>query len=108
MLPPSGQISKTCRTYCRRGAANNKREGLWKEAAARATAPWLSRSVAGISPQKPGFDPRPVRVEFVVDKVAMGQSPLPQRYFDFSCQYHSTNALYSSSHLSPKLCYVRK
>jgi len=40
-------------------------------------ASWLRRSVAGFSPQGPGFDPRPVHVTFVVDKVALGQLYLP-------------------------------
>ena len=46
--------------------------------------PWLRRSVAGLSPWMPGFDPRSVHVGFVVDKVALGQV-LP-------CQFHSTGA----------------
>jgi hypothetical protein len=37
------------------------------------------RSVAGVSPQKHAFDPGPVYLRFVVDKVALGQF-LPQ-YF---------------------------
>jgi len=36
----------------------------------RSAVPWLRRSVAGLSPQRPGFDPRPFHVEFVVNKVA--------------------------------------
>ena len=35
--------------------------------------PWLRRLVAGLSPRRPGFDPGPVHVRFVVDKVALGQ-----------------------------------
>ena len=31
--------------------------------------PWLRRLVAGLPPRRPGFDPRPVHVGFVVDKV---------------------------------------
>jgi hypothetical protein len=37
------------------------------------TVPWLRRLVAGLSPQRPGFDPGSVRVGFVVDKVALEQ-----------------------------------
>ena len=37
----------------------------------------IARLVAAISPQKSGFDPRPVRVGIVVDKVAGGQVPPP-------------------------------
>jgi hypothetical protein len=39
----------------------------------RVAAPWLRRLVAGISPRKSAFDPRPVHVEFAVDIVALGQ-----------------------------------
>jgi hypothetical protein len=35
--------------------------------------PLLRRLVAGLSPRKPRFDPGSVHVEFVVDKVALGQ-----------------------------------
>jgi hypothetical protein len=35
--------------------------------------PWLRRLVAGFSPRRSGFDPGSVHVEFVVDKVALGQ-----------------------------------
>jgi hypothetical protein len=35
--------------------------------------PWLRRSVAGLSPWRPGFDPGSVHVGIVVDKVALGQ-----------------------------------
>jgi hypothetical protein len=52
--------------------------------------PWLRRLVAGLSPRMPGFDPGSVHVEFVVDKVALGQV-FPQ-YFGFPCQFHSTGA----------------
>jgi hypothetical protein len=32
----------------------------------------LRRLVAGLSPQRPGFAPRSIRVGFMVDKVALG------------------------------------
>lgn len=32
--------------------------------------PWLRRLVAGVCPQRPGFDPGSVRVRFIVDIVA--------------------------------------
>jgi hypothetical protein len=44
---------------------------------------WLRRLVAGLSPRRPGFDPGPVHVGFVVDKVALGQV-FPPKYFGFS------------------------
>jgi hypothetical protein len=40
--------------------------------------PWLRLLVAGLSPWRPGFDPRSVDVGFVVDKVAMGQGFSPE------------------------------
>jgi hypothetical protein len=33
---------------------------------------WLRRSVAVLLPWRPWFDPRPIRVGFVVDRVALG------------------------------------
>jgi hypothetical protein len=38
-----------------------------------AAVPWPRRLVAGVSPRRPGLDPGSVHVEFVVDKVALGQ-----------------------------------
>jgi hypothetical protein len=35
--------------------------------------PWLRRLAARLPPRRPGFDPGSVHVEFVVDKVALGQ-----------------------------------
>jgi hypothetical protein len=40
---------------------------LWR------AVPWPRRLVAGLSPRRPSFDPGPVHVGFVVDKVALGQ-----------------------------------
>jgi len=49
--------------------------------------------VVGVSPRKPGFDPKPVHVEYVVDKVAMSRgSP---NISVFSCQFHSTDIPHS-------------
>jgi hypothetical protein len=39
-------------------------------------------------PRRPGFDPGSVYVEFVVDKVALGQ--VFPAYFGFQYQFHST------------------
>jgi hypothetical protein len=39
----------------------------------RDVVPWLRRLIVGLSPRKPRFDPGSVHVEFVVDKVALGQ-----------------------------------
>jgi len=35
--------------------------------------PWFSLFVLGLSPQSLGFSPSPAHLEFVVDKVAVGQ-----------------------------------
>ena len=37
------------------------------------TVPWRMWLVDGLSPWRPRFDPRPVHVGFVVDKVTLGQ-----------------------------------
>jgi hypothetical protein len=52
--------------------------------------PWLTQLVTGLSPRRPGFDPRSVHVGFVVDKVALGQ--VFSEYFGFPRQFHSTGA----------------
>jgi hypothetical protein len=44
-----------------------------------------------VSRRRPGFDPGSVHVEFVVDKVALGQVFPPSSSF-FPCQFHSTGA----------------
>jgi hypothetical protein len=41
--------------------------------------------VAGFQPRQPRFEPRSVHVEFVVEKVALGQ--LFSEYFGFPCQF---------------------
>jgi len=43
--------------------------------------PWLKQIDAGILLQRPRFNPRPVHVEFVVNKVALGQALLFSEYF---------------------------
>jgi hypothetical protein len=53
--------------------------------------PWLRRLVPGLSPRRPGFDPRSVHVRFVMDSVALGQVFSPSTWV-FSCQFHSTGA----------------
>jgi hypothetical protein len=49
----------------------------------RISVPCLGGLVPGILPLRTGFDTIPVRVEFVVDKVALGQA--------FPCRYHSAS-----------------
>jgi hypothetical protein len=43
--------------------------------------PRLRQLVAVLSPQRPGLDPSPMRVRFVVDKVALGLVFLPELLF---------------------------
>jgi len=56
--------------------------------------PRLGRSVAGLSPRRPMFDPRSGHVRFVVKLL---WARFFSQYFGFPRQYHSTNAPYSSS-----------
>jgi hypothetical protein len=53
--------------------------------------PWVRRLVTGISPRNPGFDPRSGHVTVVMEKVALGQVPLPALPSSTADQ-HSTNA----------------
>ena len=51
---------------------------IWLGAAAHVVVEVVS---ARHLPRRPGFDPIPIRVEFVVDKVALGQAfPLPVQF----------------------------
>jgi hypothetical protein len=52
--------------------------------------PWLRRLVAGLSPRRPGFDPRAVHLGYVVDKVVLGQAFSPSTSV-FPCQLYSTD-----------------
>jgi hypothetical protein len=55
--------------------------------------PWLRWSVTGLSLWRPSFDPEPVHMRFVVDKVALGQ--------DFFEYFH-----YSSSSTIPPMLHT--
>jgi hypothetical protein len=55
------------------------------------TVPWLRRLVTGLPPRRLGFEPGPVHVGFVVEKVALGQV-FPSSTSVFPCQFHSTAA----------------
>ena len=46
------------------------------------TVPWLRQSFSGLSPWRPGFNPKSFHVRLVVDKVALGQ--FFSRVFRFS------------------------
>jgi hypothetical protein len=61
-------------------------------------APYLKRLVAGFPPRRPGFDPGSGQVEFVVDKMALGQV-FPE-YFGFPCQSSFHQLLHNRPHLS--------
>jgi hypothetical protein len=50
--------------------------------------PWLRRLAAGLPPRRPGFDPGSVNVEFVVDKVALGQVFTEYFGFPLSISFH--------------------
>ena len=59
--------------------------------------------IAGLSPQRAGFNHRLVRMGFVVYEVALGQVYLP---ILVPCQYHSTTASYTFIYLWPMLCKI--
>jgi hypothetical protein len=61
-------------------------------------APSLKRLVAGFALRRPGFKPGSSHVEFVVDKVALGQ--IFSGYFGFPCQSSFQQFLYNYHHLS--------
>jgi hypothetical protein len=46
---------------------------IWMETNLPKGRAMLRRLVAGLPPRTPGFDPGSIHVEFVVDKVALGQ-----------------------------------
>jgi hypothetical protein len=65
------------------------------------TLPWLRQLHTRLSPCTPRFNPRPTHVAHVVKSstgtgFSMSTSP-------FTCQYHSTNLLFSLIHVSPPL-----
>jgi hypothetical protein len=60
-------------------------------------APQLMRLVAGFPPRRPGFKPGSSLVEFVVDKVALGQVFF--EYFGFHCQSSFHQFLHNHHHL---------
>ena len=51
---------------------------------------WFRWLVAGLSPRRIRFDPRPVHVGFMVNKVVLGRDTLPAFRF-FPCLYHPTD-----------------
>ena len=59
--------------------------------------------VTDLSAQRAGPDLRPVRVGFVVDKVAQAGG-FSFEYVIFPCQYHLTNVPQSFIYLSLALC----
>jgi hypothetical protein len=70
----------------------------------KTAVPWLRRLAADLLPRRPGFAPGPVYVEFMMDKVALGQVFCEFLWF-FSCQYQSTVALHIHI-LSGRIEYV--
>lgn len=56
--------------------------------------PWPNQLIIGPSPWRPGFNPSPVHVQFVENKVTLGQD-ICSCNFIFFCQDYSTNFPYS-------------
>lgn len=63
-------------------------------------APWLWRFVAGYLPHTSGFNPRPVSVEFMVNRASQRLCPTPPSTKILPCTDHndSTNAPYTFVH----------
>jgi hypothetical protein len=59
---------------------------------------WPCRSSRGFPPRRPGFEPRPGHVGFVVGKMAVGQ--FFSEYFGFPCQFSFHRLLQIHHHLS--------
>ena len=85
-------INEEC-VYC--AVRNNHEIQFWLNSFLKAS-PWLRRLAAGLASRQPWFGPRPVKVRFVLDQVALEQNSLWVFRFD-SVSYHSTNTPYSSS-----------
>jgi len=56
----------------------------------------IQRLVAGLSPRRPEFSPRPVRVKFVLIKIARDR--LFYEYLAFRCHCRSTSSPYLFTH----------
>lgn len=69
--------------------------------------PWLRRLFAGLAPCKSGFNPRPVHVELVFDKLTLEQNFLLVIRFP-PRQCHTTYASYLFTQLPPTLHYPGK
>ena len=59
---------------------------------------WALGVISRPTPRRPGFDPRPVPVGFVVDRLATRQV-LSRRISVFSCKLHSNNSPYRFSNV---------
>lgn len=66
--------------------------------------PWFRRWVAGLSPRRLGFSPRSVNVEFVLNKVALGQVSL--RVFRLSSGCIITSLLHTHIQFICHRCYT--
>ena len=64
---------------------------------------WLRQLHACILPRKPGFDSRPVRVRFVVHKVALGQVAIRKHSPCSHHQYITLPVLHANFHLKATL-----
>jgi hypothetical protein len=72
---------------------------------------WFRLLVAGFSPRRPGFDPRPIRMSFVVEKITLRQVLLlvrVRRFFPFNIippVLHTTRCFHQDKEAKPgKYC----
>jgi len=61
----------------------------------------VAQTVIGVSPQKPGFDPKQLQAEFMV--ILWHWNMIFFQYFGTPAQYHSTSTPYLFIHLSPTI-----
>jgi hypothetical protein len=66
--------------------------------------PWLRRLVTGFPPRRSGFEPGSGHVEFVVDKVELGQ--VFSEYFGFPCQFTFHRLFHNHHHPSSGACTI--
>jgi hypothetical protein len=82
-----------------RNLVNEEVQAHWRTVATKErkrneTVAWCRRSVAGILPQRPAFNPRSINVRSVVDKLIVGQVFLRVLQFPLSSPLHQWSRIF--------------